>query len=269
MTKNLRVTIVQQPLVWEDPQANLMHFTAIVNKIKKGGTDVIVLPETFTTGFSMGAVHLAEKKGGMAMSWMAEVANVKNAAVCGSVMMKDKKYIYNQFVWMNPDLTFTVYNKRHLFSMGDENKVFTAGGESVLIEYKGWNICPQVCYDLRFPVWSRNRMNKQQEPFTPEYDVLLYVANWPEVRRYAWSQLLIARAIENQCYVVGVNRVGKDGKGMNHSGDSVVLDALGKKINKTSTSKPAVETVVLDAASLKKLRLSFPVLNDADIFTVR
>ena len=270
MPKNLRVTMLQQPLVWEDPLANLKHFTALVNKIKKGSTDVIVLPEMFTTGFSMDAAHLAEEKGGMAMSWMAEVASEKNAAVCGSVMMKEKNKIYNQFVWMYPDLSFTIYNKRHLFRMGREDNVFTPGTESVLIEYKGWKVCPLVCYDLRFPVWSRNRLSKISATVAePEYDVLLYVANWPEARRYAWSQLLIARAIENQCYVIGVNRVGKDGNGLVYSGESVALDPLGNSINKPVTSKPAVETVVLVAASLKKLRKAFPVLMDADQFSVR
>lgn len=270
MPKNLRITLMQQPLVWENPQVNLIHFTNLISKIKTGSTDVIVLPEMFTTGFTMKATHLAETKGGMAMSWMAEVAAEKHAAVCGSVMMKEGKNIYNQFIWMAPDLTYTTYNKRHLFRMGNEHDVFTAGDESVLIEYNGWNICPLVCYDLRFPVWSRNRLVKlDAKTYSPEYDLLLYVANWPEVRSFAWKQLLIARAIENQGYVVGVNRVGKDGNGMNYKGDSVALNYLGNKISKISPSRAAVETVVLDATSLAKYRKSFPALMDADEFIIR
>ncbi len=270
MPKNLRFTILQQPLAWEDPAANLAHFTSLIKKIKRGSTDVIVLPEMFTTGFTMKATHLAETVGGTAMSWMAEVASEKNVAVCGSMMMKEKKNIYNQFVWMAPDMSYTTYNKRHLFRMNNEHKVFTQGNESVLIEHKGWTICPQVCYDLRFPVWSRNRLKKVDgKNYSPEYDVLLYVANWPKARSFAWKQLLIARAIENQCYVVGVNRVGKDGNGIAYSGDSAVLNYLGTKINKSSTSRAVVENIVLDAVSLEKHRKSFPVLMDADSFTCR
>ena len=270
MPKNLRITLMQQPLVWENPQANLDHFTTLISKIKRGSTDVIVLPEMFTTGFTMKATHLAETIGGKAMSWMAEVAGTKRTAVCGSVMMKEGNNIYNQFIWMAPDMTYSVYNKRHLFRMGKEHEVFAAGDESVLIEYKGWNICPQVCYDLRFPVWSRNRLKTTAaKKYSPEYDILLYVANWPEVRSFAWKHLLIARAIENQCYVVGVNRVGKDGNGMKYKGDSVVVDYLGNKMSKLSPSRPAVETVVLDAASLEKFRKSFPALMDADQFIIR
>ena len=270
MPKNLRITLMQQPLVWENPQANLIHFTNLINKIKTGSSDVIVLPEMFTTGFTMNATHLAETKGGLAMSWMAEVAKEKKMAICGSVMMKEGRNIYNQFVWMSPDMTYSTYNKRHLFRMGKEHEVFAAGDESVLIAYKGWNICPLVCYDLRFPVWSRNRLAKADAKTNlPEYDILLYVANWPEVRRFAWKQLLIARAIENQCYVVGVNRVGIDGNGMKHKGDSVVLNYVGTKISKIPTSRPSFKTVVLDAASLTKYRKSFPALMDADQFIIR
>lgn len=269
MAKNLRVTLVQQPLVWEDTQANLYHFNEVLHSLKKGSTDVIVLPEMFSTGFTMVAPHLAEAEGGPTMLWMAEMAATKRAAVCGSVMIKEKKKIYNRFIWMYPDLTYTTYDKRHLFRMGKENEVFTAGKESVLIEHNGWTICPQICYDLRFPVWSRNRLKKVSDTqVAPEYEVLLYVANWPKVRSFAWNQLLIARAIENQSYVVGVNRTGKDGNGMDHAGDSVVLDPLGQKINKTKGLKPAIETVTLDAKNLTQLRQSFPVLMDGDQFRV-
>ena len=269
MPKKLNITILQQPLIWEDPKANLLHFTKLINNIKAGSTDVIVLPEMFTTGFTMKATHLAETTGGLAMTWMAEAAQAKRAAICGSVMMKEKKNIFNQFIWMAPDLSFTSYNKRHLFRMGGEDKVFAAGQESVLIEYKGWNICPQVCYDLRFPVWSRNRMLPGKKEYTPEYDALIYAANWPETRSFAWKQLLVARAIENQCYVIGVNMVGSDGNNLKYSGDSVVLDYMGKKISKSNSKKAFVETIALDPAPLKKFRKAFPVLMDADAFSMK
>ena len=269
MAKNLRVTLVQQPLVWENPKATLQHLTSVLQPIKKGSTDVIVLPETFNTGFAVESPQLAEQEGGPTMLWMAELAATKRAAVCGSLMIKDKKKIYNRFIWMYPDLSYNTYDKRHLFRMSKEFEVFSQGKESVLIEHNGWSICPQVCYDLRFPVWSRNRLAKLSETqVAPEYEVLLYVANWPKARSFAWNQLLIARAIENQCYVVGVNRVGKDGNGVDHAGDSVVLDPLGQKISKIKGAKPAVETVTLDAKSITQLRQSFPVLMDGDSFKV-
>lgn len=269
MAKNIRVTLVQQPLIWENVQANLYHFNEVLHPLKKGSTDVIVLPEMFNTGFTMHASHLAEPEGGPTMLWMAEMAATKRAAVCGSLMIKEKKKIYNRFVWMYPDLSYNTYDKRHLFRMGKENDVFSAGRESVLIEHNGWTFCPQVCYDLRFPVWSRNRLKKLSETqVTPEYEVLLYVANWPKVRSFAWNHLLIARAIENQCYVVGVNRTGKDGNKLEYGGDSVVLDPLGEKINKLKGIKPGIETVTLDAKHITKLRQSFPVLMDGDQFRV-
>ena len=270
MPKNLKVTIVQQPLVWQDVQANLYHFSTVLHSLKKGSTDVIVLPEMFNTGFAMEATHLAETEGGPTMLWMAELAATKRAAVCGSIMIKEKKHIYNRFVWMYPDLSYNTYDKRHLFRLSKEHELFTAGKESVLIEHNGWTICPQICYDLRFPVWSRNRLAKISETqVAPEYEVLLYTANWPKVRSFAWNHLLIARAIENQCYVVGVNRVGKDGTGMDHAGDSVILDPLGEKISKGKGSKPFIETVTLDAKHITKLRESFPVLMDGDVFSVK
>jgi omega-amidase len=269
MPAKLRVTILQQPVVWHNIQANISHFTNVVKSIKKGSTDVIVLPEMFTTGFTTDAPHLAELEGGPSMLWMAETAALKRSAVCGSLMIKRKNNIYNTFIWMYPDLSYTAYDKRHLFTMGNEHNIFTAGRESVLIEYNGWTICPQICYDLRFPVWSRNRLKKLNEKqVTPEYEILLYVANWPKVRRYAWNHLLIARAIENQCYVIGVNRTGKDGNGIIYSGDSVVIDPSGEKISFT-TSKESVETIALDPKRLIELRESFPVLMDGDTFTIK
>ena len=270
MPSNLRITLVQQPLAWEDPESNLKHFTRVLSDIKRGSTDVIVLPEMFTTGFTMNAMHLAEEEGGPTMLWMAEIASSKKASVCGSVMIREKKNIYNRFIWMAPDLTYSIYNKRHLFRMAKEHEYFSAGNESVLVEHKGWSICPQVCYDLRFPVWSRNRLRKiNDKQVAPEYEVLIYVANWPKVRSYAWNQLLIARAIENQCYVVGVNRTGKDGMGIEYIGESAIYNPLGEKISSMKPGKPGIKTVSLNAKFLLKYRQDFPVLMDGDNFIVK
>lgn len=263
--KNLRITLVQSTLYWEQPFKNLNQFTKQLNALKKNETDVIVLPEMFSTGFSMNASALAEKTGGLTMQWMAEVAQALNCAICGSLIITEKNKFYNRFIWLNPDGSFHQYDKRHLFRMGKEDETYTAGTESVIINYKGWNICPLVCYDLRFPVWSRNRID---EKGNADYDLMLYVANWPNVRSYTWKQLLIARAIENQSYVAGVNRVGKDEHGMLHSGDSVVLDFFGQPLSKLKPHKSGLETVALTYKELAKARNHFPVMMDADKFRV-
>ncbi|CAN5529207.1 amidohydrolase [soil metagenome] len=223
----------------------------------------------FTTGFSMNAKSLAEEVEGPSMMWMQQVATALKSAVTGSLIIKEKKKFYNCFVWMNPDGTYHTYNKRHLFRMGGEDQVYTAGTESIVIPCKDWVICPPVCYDLRFPVWSRNRMVKQGKEISFDYDVLIYVANWPTVRRYHWQQLLIARAIENQAYVVGVNRIGKDGKENSYSGDSVMLDPLGNRISKTLPNKSAVETIVFSMKNLLLVREKFPVFYDSDRFEMK
>lgn len=271
--KNLRITLVQSSLHWEQPIKNLNLFSKQLSALIKNKTDVIVLPEMFNTGFSMNANALAEKPGGLTMQWMAEVAHALNTAVCGSLIITEKNKFYNRFIWMNVDGSYEQYDKRHLFRMGKENNVFTDGTESVIINYKGWNICPLVCYDLRFPVWSRNQVYSESSGTRSklpsfDYDLLLYVANWPSVRSYVWQQLLIARAIENQSYVAGVNRIGKDGNGMEHKGDSVVLNPLGQPIIKFNPNKKQMETVELSYRELLKLRETFPVMLDADRFKI-
>ena len=267
MIKNLRITLAQTSLYWEQPIKNLNQFSKQLSALKRKETDVIVLPEMFNTGFSMNAEALAEKPGGLTMQWMAEVAHGLNTAVCGSLIITEKNKFYNRFIWMNVDGSFEQYDKRHLFRMGKEDAVFTAGTESVIIHYKGWNICPLVCYDLRFPVWSRNQVQSSSSKVQSfDYDVLLYVANWPTVRSYPWKQLLIARAIENQSYVAGVNRIGKDGNGMEHSGDSVILNPLGQPVSNFKSNKKQIETVELSYRELEKLRSAFPVMMDADSF---
>lgn len=266
MPKNLSITIVQTPLAWESPTENYKQLNKMLSGIEKSETDIVVLPEMFSTGFSMSAKKLAEQMEGPSMQWMFETARGLKSAVCGSLMIEEGKKYYNRFIWMEPDGHYDHYDKHHLFSMAKEDKTYTAGQEGIVIEYKGWGFCPMICYDLRFPVWSRNRIVKREGKTGSDYDVLLYVANWPAVRSFAWQQLLIARAIENQCYVAGVNCIGKDGKGIEYNGDSVLLNPLGEKISSIKPKKKGLETIELNWKALQDLRKTFPVLNDADGF---
>ena len=265
MGKDLRVTTLQTTLYWEDPVKNIRKLNRQLKPIKRDSSDVIVLPEMFNTGFTMNAEKVAELEGGFTMQWMSEISSSLNSSICGSLIIKEKKKFYNRFIWMNPNGSYQNYDKRHLFRMGGEDKIFTAGKESVVIECNGWVICPQVCYDLRFPVWSRNRMEREGKKIIFDYDVLLYVASWPSVRKFAWQQLLIARAIENQSYLIGVNRIGKDGLGSTYEGGSTILNPFGEKINK-ATNKKLLETITLSMKKLQEIRKKFPVFFDADNF---
>jgi predicted amidohydrolase len=257
--KKLRVTLIQTTLLWEDSKGNRMLMDELLKDIKKGSTDLVVLPEVFASGFSMNASKVAEPMHGESVQWMLEAAKRKNVAVCGSLVIRVGKKYFNRFIWVEPSGKTFHYDKRHLFRMAGEDRVFTAGRKRVVIEYKGWRICPQICYDLRFPVWSRNKNN---------YDVLLFVANWPERRRQAWKSLLVARAIENQCYVVAVNRVGTDGKNLVYAGDSIVHDMWGETMTNIKPYKGSVVTVSLDHDKLIKARNDFPVLLDVDRFSL-
>lgn len=256
--QNLTINIIQSDLVWEDVAANLKAFTKKIKAVKQ--SDLIVLPETFSTAFSMNSEHLAEPMNGKTMTWMATMAKEKNTVLAGSAIIRENDHIFNRFIWMRPDGSFDKYDKRHLFRMGDEHNHFTAGSERLIVELKGWKICPQICYDLRFPVWSRNK--KQ------EYDLLLYIANWPEVRIPAWEKLLYARAIENQCYVAGVNRIGIDGNGVNCSGNSMLIDSKGELIWKAKDLEEETKTVKVSLDDLNGFRKKFPVGMDADEFEV-
>lgn len=253
--ENLRVTLVQANLHWEDVPANLGMFSEKLAAVHD--TDVIILPEMFTTGFSMNARKLAEEVDGPAVTWMKQTAAEKNAVVTGSLIVKEEGRFYNRLFWMQPDGKCVWYDKRHLFTLTGEETVFTPGEDKLLVHWKGWNICPLICYDLRFPVWSRNK--------NTEFDLLLYVANWPQRRSYPWKQLLVARAIENQSYVVGVNRVGNDGNDVYHSGDSMVVDALGNVLYH-KIDEEDVSTITVSKTELQKVREQFPFLNDADDF---
>jgi omega-amidase len=256
----LRVTLVQQPLVWAEPAANRERFGALLTLLA-GSTDLVVLPETFTTGFSMEVERLGEPAGGPTGVWLADLARELDAAITGSLITADGGRYYNRLLWAEPGATaLRHYDKRHLFRMGGEHQHFTPGTSAWSVPWRGFAICPLVCYDLRFPVFSRRRAGL-------DYEVLLYVANWPAPRALAWRTLLKARAIENQAYVVGVNRVGPDGHGIAHAGDSAAIDYLGQPLAELGGG-PELLTVELDAAALHAFREKFPAQLDADRFTL-
>ena len=257
MNPHLRVTLIQAELAWQAPATNrralAAHFRGLL-----GHTDLVVLPEMFSTGFSMDAEGLAETMDGPTVDWMREEAAALGCVITGSLIVRDGPHCYNRLVWARPDGTTEHYDKRHLFRLAGEQDHFAAGSRRVVTELKGWRVCPMICYDLRFPVWSRSR---------GDYDLLLYVANWPQRRAFAWSTLLRARAIENLSYVVGVNRIGKDGNGVTYAGDSVALDFLGQPLS-SEGGGDRVETVVLDREALTGYRNSFPAHLDADRFSL-
>jgi predicted amidohydrolase len=251
MTAPLRVSLIQHDTVWEDPVANRHALTAVTAGLA-GATDVVVLPEMFSTGFSMEPERLAEEANGDTAHWMLQLSR--------TVITREGGRFYNRLYWATPDGLLAHYDKRHLFRMGAEDRHYAAGTQPVVVTWRGFRIAPLVCYDLRFPVWSRRRSGY-------DYDVLLYVASWPAARRHAWRSLLVARAIENQCYVVGVNRVGRDGHGTGHAGDSVVQNFLGEPLLELG-AEAAVASVALDRPTLDAFRDRFPAQLDADRFTL-
>ncbi|HQU99835.1 MAG: amidohydrolase [Bacteroidia bacterium] len=265
----LKVTLVQSKLYWEDATKNLQHFNQLLAGVKAGSTDVIVLPEMFTTGFSMQAHKYAHTTNDFVFEWMFKTAKQKQAVLCGSIMFADNGKYYNRFVWMQTDGKTQYYDKRHLFSMGTEDKTYTAGQQPLVVMVNGVAIRPLICYDLRFPVYSRNTLNGAGKNLKPAYDVLLFVANWPHVRIDAWRSLLKARAIENACYCIGVNRIGKDANGMAHSGHSKVFNYKGEILHACKPDKTCVDTVTLRINELAVYRSQFAVLNDADNFSLK
>ena len=248
----MRITTIQYDIVWEDKVTNLKNLTSKINTIQ---SDVIVLPEMFTTGFTMNPKPFAESMTGKTIQWMKEIALTKDLAICGSIIIREEDKYFNRFIWVNPDGTIYHYDKRHLFLNEDQN--YTPGDKKLIIEYRGWKICPLICYDLRFPVWSRN---------SEDYDILIYVANWPDKRKLAWRSLLVARAIENQCYVIGVNRVG-EGSGLVYSGGTSLINALGE-VQYTNSHIEEVFTVTLSKYDLDKIRTQLPFLEDKDNFSI-
>lgn len=259
----LKLGFIQSKIFWQDKAANLKWFGEKINQLHST-CDLIVLPEMFNTGFSMQVNALAEKMEETTMQWMHQMAAEKAAVVIGSLIIEDQKKYFNCLVWMFPDGSYQYYDKRHLFRMADEHEYFASGDSRLVIHYKGWKICPLICYDLRFPVWSRNKQSKQDF----DYDLLIYIANWPERRVFAWQSLLVARAIENLCYLAGINRIGLDGNNINYSGDSVVLNFLGEKISKTERFGDCAEIVELDLNALNEYRKAFPAGLDADDFSI-
>ncbi|SDT01791.1 Predicted amidohydrolase [Mucilaginibacter mallensis] len=255
---NLKISIFQGYLFWENIDKNLQNIELRLGSIREK-TELIILPEMFTTGFTMNAAALAEPMGGKSMQWMHKIAVKYDAVVTGSLIIKENNKYYNRLIWMRPDGTHEHYDKRHLFALGKEHETYTAGDKRIIVELNGWKICPVICYDLRFPVWLRN--------VGGEYDLLLIVANWPERRALHWRTLIPARAIENQAYVVAVNRVGHDGNEVYHSGDSNCIDPNGKVIY-YKRDEEDMYTFSIVGDEIEKIRHAMPFLEDADKFEI-
>lgn len=253
----MKISLLQTSLEWENPEANRNNFEKLINSIEEN-TNIIMLPEMFGTGFTMKPEGIAETMDGETVQWMKEMAAKKDCAVTGSLVIEENGNYYNRLFFVLPDGEIKTYNKRHLFSLAGEDKAYTAGTEKLIINYRGWKICPLVCYDLRFPVFSRN---------TEDIDLMLYVANWPSLRVAAWDTLLKARAIENMCYVAGVNRVGNDNNGHAYPGHSQVFDCLGAYAVMPSVNED-VFTIKLDKDSMLETRKKLDFLNDRDSFTL-
>lgn len=258
---SLTFTLIQTQLHWEDIAANLSMLEKKINCITPK-TEVVVLPEMFSTGFSMKPERLAETMDGSAVSWMKKMAVEKKIILTGSLMIEEKGDFYNRLIWMLPDGNYGYYNKRHCFAYAGEDEHYRAGNKRLIASAKGWKINLQVCYDLRFPVWGR-----QQSTGSCEYDILLYVANWPERRNHAWKTLLTARAIENQSYVIGVNRVGNDGNNIYHSGDSMIIGPLGEILYHKADEED-IFTITLQKEKLEEVRNKFPFWKEADKFMI-
>lgn len=256
MKEELKVALIQSPLAWENPKANRDYFSAKIKEINSG-TDLIVLPEMFTTGFTMNVKPLAETMDGETISWMKQIAAGSDAAVTGSIIITEDGNYYNRLLFITPEAELFYYDKKHLFTLANEQEYYSPGTKKLIVKYKGWKICPLICYDLRFPVWARN---------VEDYDVLIYVANWPEIRTKAWDALLQARAIENMAYCIGVNRVGLDGKGFSYIGHSAVYDVLGEKITAQHFESENLFQIKLNKDHINGVRAKLKFLNDKDSF---
>ncbi len=265
--QSLTISLVQTDIHWENKEKNLLHFSGILSGIPKN-SQVVVLPEMFSTGFSMHPEKLAEGMDGNTVKWMKTMALKHKKIITGSVIIKEDDRYFNRMIWMQPDGKYYHYDKRHLFSYASEDKHYTAGNKRLIVRVNGWKICLQVCYDLRFPVWLRQKEGVRTEATdSGYYDMLVFVASWPAKRTLAWKTLLQARAIENQCYVLGVNRVGEDGNGLEYIGDSRIIDPLGDIIWQ-SPGEASVCTHTFYKEDLYGVRAKFPFLNDADPFVL-
>ncbi len=290
---NLQVTLCQLSLIWEDIPANLQRIRELIFKHDQH-TDIILLPELFSTGFTMSVTNLAETMNGRTISWMKKIAQSRKTILAGSIIIREKGEFYNRLIAVRQDGSSTFYDKRHLFRMSDENEHYSPGNRKMIISAGNWRLCPLICYDLRFPVWSRNRNesreriprsfaarvsehkksnqriddSSQQSCEESQYDVLIYIANWPQQRRDVWRTLLMARAIENNSYVIGINRVGTDGMGIEYQGETMLVNFMGQVIEEFSDSSEEIRTLSLDWDSLQEFRRKFPVHLDADDFTI-
>jgi predicted amidohydrolase len=258
MKNEIHVALIQADLVWEDPEQNRANFSAKINTISEC-VDLIILPEMFTSGFTMNAKNVAEPMKGETLTWLKHIAKTKKCAIMGSLVIEENNKYYNRCVFVHPNGRVNCYDKRHTFTLAGEHKVYETGQEKVTIDYQGWKICPLVCYDLRFPVWARNVEN---------YDLLIYVANWPKVRISAWDTLLKARAIENMSYCIGINRVGLDENNHDYPGHSACYDVLGNRLDKIPEKIEAIDIVTLSKAHIKAYRSKLNFLNDKDVFTI-
>ncbi len=256
--RDLNVTLIQSDLYWQSAVQNCEHFEAVMAPFA-AQTDLIVLPEMFNSGFSMQPATVAQRDDGETVQWLKTQAALLDTAICGSLAIKTEAGYANRFVFVTPQREISHYDKRHLFRMSNEHEYYEAGQAREIIEYRGWRILPQICYDLRFPVWSRNQN---------DYDLAIYVANWPKPRRNAWRALLQARAIENQCYCIGVNRIGVDGNGLEYAGDSLVVDYLGELVVDQKEGMAFCETTQLSTSKLAAFKEKFPAWMDGDQFTI-
>ena len=256
----MRITIVQSPLHWESPEMNRQMFAQKISTLR-GLTDLVMLPEMFTTGFSMNATLLAEPVNGPTLAWMRELSNTLNAAITGSFICSAGEQYFNRLLFVRPDGSFDHYDKKHLFALTGEHHHYVAGKDRITVLWQGWRICPLICYDLRFPAWARN-VTKADAP----YDLLLFVANWPARRAHHWRTLLAARAIENQSFVAGVNIAGTDGNGFEYTGDSAIIDYSGQALAQIPEGKADMITVELSLEDLQAYRQQLPFLKDADRF---
>ena len=263
---DLRVTLVQGDTRWHDTAGNRDYYGGLIAPLR-GTTDLVILPETFTSGFSNEAIGNAETMSGATVEWIREQAARLDAAVTGSVQLRDGEGVYNRLLFATPDGAVSTYDKRHLFRYAREHERYAAGRDRLTLDWRGWRICPLVCYDLRFPVFSRNRYDVERAGQL-DFDLMIFVANWPSARAYPWKTLLRARAIENLCYVAAVNRVGNDGNGLHYAGDSAVIDFVGQPVTECADVE-AVVTVTLSAADLAAHRERFPAMLDADAFELK
>jgi len=259
MNSNLNVSLIQTNLFWQNAKKNIEVFDSKINLVSQS-TDLIILPEMFTTGFSLEPQNIAENMNGDSVNWLINKANQNNVALAGSIIISENNQFFNRFIFAKPDKSFDFYDKRHLFRMANEHLKFTAGQNKVISNLNGWRIRLLVCYDLRFPVWSRNQN---------DYDLIVYVANWPKPRISQWEILLKARAIENQCYTIGVNRIGFDGNNTEYSGNSLVISPKGEIMAQANDNEDCIINAELDFELLQKYRENFPVSLDADNFEIK